>query len=252
MTSTKSSPGQRRRERDSVQIPGDYQAQALKSERKAQRFWHEAKFRLIEHLAQPRPTDRVLDAGCGSGTITNFLGQYAQHVIGADSNPEAIAYATQAYLRPGVEFRLGQFENLLEESPFDSIYCIEVIEHLYEEQVAEVLRLFRKLAKPNAKLFLTSPNYRSAWPIVEWLLDFLHLVPPLANEQHISHFTKARLRKACERAGWTVTYLGTFNALAPFLAPISRRLALRTEKMEHRWSEVIPGNLLCCVCQNSP
>jgi len=72
MNSARSISG-RRRERDAIQIAGDYQARALKSDRLAQRFWHQAKFRLIERVAMPGPADRVLDAGCGSGTISDFL-----------------------------------------------------------------------------------------------------------------------------------------------------------------------------------
>ena len=60
----------KRREGDAIRISGDYQATALKSDRVAQRFWHEAKFRLIERVAIPSKQERVLDAGCGSGTIS--------------------------------------------------------------------------------------------------------------------------------------------------------------------------------------
>src|SRR5262245_51253685 len=87
----------KRREGDAIRISGDYQARALKSDRVAQRFWHEAKFRLIERVAIPSNHERVLDAGCGSGTISQFLSLHAGQVIGVDSNPSAINYASNAY-----------------------------------------------------------------------------------------------------------------------------------------------------------
>src|SRR5258708_36128720 len=86
-----SKPQLTRREGDAIHISGDYQARALKSDRAAQRFWHEAKFRLIERIAMPGKQDRVLDAGCGSGTISHFLSLHAGQVIGVDSNPSAIS-----------------------------------------------------------------------------------------------------------------------------------------------------------------
>jgi len=129
----------KRREGDAIHISGDYQARALKSDRAAQRFWHEAKFRLIERVAMPAKHDRVLDAGCGSGTISHFLSLHAGEVVGVDSNPSAIEYASGAYTAPNLQFRLGQFDDLVSEKPFDKIYSIEVIEHLYEHQVADVL-----------------------------------------------------------------------------------------------------------------
>jgi 2-polyprenyl-3-methyl-5-hydroxy-6-metoxy-1,4-benzoquinol methylase len=237
-----------KRQGDAIRISGDYQARALKSDRAAQRFWHEAKFRLIERVAMPSADDRVLDAGCGSGTIAQFLSLHAGEVVGIDSNPSAIDYASDAYQRPNLQFRLGQFEDLLGDKLFDQIYCIEVIEHLYESQVADVLSLFYKLTNPGGQLFLTTPNYHSAWPVIEWLLDRLSLVATLDEAQHVAHFTKRKLSLICERAGWQARHIGTFNGLAPFLAPISRRVALTVEKLELSFDWLLPQNLLFCLC----
>ena len=237
-----------RRERDAIHISGDYQARALKSERAAQRFWHEAKFRLIERIALPAKHDRVLDAGCGSGTIANFLAMHASQVIGMDSNPSAIEYTRTAYNAPNLEFRLGQFEDLRCDKRFDRIYCIEVIEHLYEKQAADVLSLFYELTNPGGHLFLTTPNYHSAWPLIEWLLDRFALVATLDEVQHVTHFNKRKLSAMCEQAGWTVHHIGTFNGVAPFLAPLSYRLALRLEGLEFAVSRMLPQNLLFCLC----
>jgi 2-polyprenyl-3-methyl-5-hydroxy-6-metoxy-1,4-benzoquinol methylase len=243
-----SKPQPQRREGDAIHISGDYQARALKSDRAVQRFWHEAKFRLIERVALPGKQDRVLDAGCGSGTISHFLSLHAGQVIGMDSNPSAINYASTAYDAPNLQFRLGQFEDLVGDEPFNRVYCIEVIEHLYEQQVIEVLSLFHKMTNPGGELFLTTPNYESAWPLIEWLLDRFGLAAKMDEVQHVTHFTKRKLAAACERTGWRVRELGTFNGLAPFLAPISRRLALGLEEGEFRANRLLPQNLLFCLC----
>jgi 2-polyprenyl-3-methyl-5-hydroxy-6-metoxy-1,4-benzoquinol methylase len=237
-----------RREGDAIHISGDYQARALKSDRAAQRFWHEAKFRLIERIAMPGKGDRVLDAGCGSGTISYFLSNYAGNVTGIDSNPSAIDYARDTFKAPNLKFSLGQFDYLTGDKPFDKIYCIEVIEHLYENQVADVLSLFYKLTTPGGQLFLTTPNYRSAWPVIERLLDRFALVAKLDEAQHVTHFTKRTLSAVCQHAGWRVRQIGTFNGLAAFLAPISRRLALGLEEVEFLFNRACLQNLLFCVC----
>jgi len=233
---------------DAIEIGGDYQARALRSDRAAQRFWHEAKFRLIERVGLPAKHERVLDAGCGSGTISDFLSRYAKEVVATDSNPMAINYAKDTYRAPNLEFRLGQFNDLKNEQPFDRVYCIEVIEHLYENQVAEILSLFRELTNAGGTLFLTTPNYRSLWPVIEQLLDAFGLVATLDEVQHVTHFTKSKLVKMCKDAGWTVRHIGSFNGLAPFLAPISRQLALSAERLESKFNESLPQNLLFCLC----
>jgi 2-polyprenyl-3-methyl-5-hydroxy-6-metoxy-1,4-benzoquinol methylase len=237
-----------RREGDAIRISGDYQARALKSDRAAQRFWHEAKFRLIERVAMPAKHDRVLDAGCGSGTISHFLSLHAGDVTGIDSNPAAINYARDAYKASNLHFHLGQFDDLIDQKAFDRIYCIEVVEHLYEHQVADVLSLFHKLTNPGGQLFLTTPNYRSAWPLIEWLLDRFELVAKLDEVQHVTHFTKRKLSSMCEYSGWKVKHIGNFNGLAPFVGPISRRLALGLEQIEFLLNRALPQNLLFCLC----
>jgi 2-polyprenyl-3-methyl-5-hydroxy-6-metoxy-1,4-benzoquinol methylase len=236
----------RRREGDAIAIPGDYQARALASPRAAQRFWHAAKIRLIDRVAAPRAGARVADAGCGSGVIAAHLARTAAAVVGFDSNPSAVAFATGAYGSDRLRFVLGPFERIVDEGPFDQIYCLEVLEHLYEEQAIETLRLFFRAAAPRAQLFVTTPNAHSAWPVIEWTLDRLKLVPTLDRAQHLSLFTPAALRAACTGAGWTVDEIGTFNGVAPFAAPLSTRLALALERAEFAGRRWLPSNLLFC------
>lgn len=236
----------RRREGDAIAIAGDYQARALKSPRAAQRFWHAAKIRMIDRVAPARTEARIADAGCGSGVIAAHLAMTAHEVVGFDSNAAAVEYARGAYGALPVRFVLGPFERIEHEGPFDQFYCLEVLEHLYEEQAVDTLRLFARAATPGAELFVTTPNARSAWPIIEWTLDRLTLVPTLDEAQHLTLFTRRSLSRAMNAAGWDVEDIGTFNGLAPFLAPVSERLARAVEHLEFLTARVMPYNLLYC------
>lgn len=234
----------RRRDRDAIEIAGDYQARALESPRAAQRFWHAAKLRLIDRVAPPQPHARVADAGCGSGVIAAHAGRTAAEVVGFDSNPAAIQYASAAFGSAHVRFVLGPFECIVDEGPFDQIYCLEVLEHLYEEQAVETLRLFARAAAPGAQLLVTTPNVRSAWPIIEWTLDRLRLVPTLDDAQHLTLFSRRMLSRALAAAGWREEDLGAFNGVAPFLAPVSESLARGMERLEFAARRTLPLNLL--------
>lgn len=238
-------PG-RRRDGDAVEISGDYQARALESRWAAQRFWHAAKVRLLDRVAPVPAGARAADAGCGSGVIANHLALRAREVVGFDANPRAIDFARGAYPRPNLRFVLGPFERMVDEGPFDHIVCCEVIEHLYPEQAEETLAIFARSAAPGATLLLTTPNFRSLWPVIEWLLDRSGLVPTLDEAQHLTLFSRSLLRSCCERAGWVVEELGAFNGLAPFLAPISEGLARGEEHLEFAARAWIPANLLYC------
>jgi 2-polyprenyl-3-methyl-5-hydroxy-6-metoxy-1,4-benzoquinol methylase len=227
-------------------MAGDYQARALESPRAAQRFWHAARIRLIDRLAPPKPGTHVADVGCGSGVIASHLGRSGAHVVGFDSNPAAIGFASKTHGSSQVRFVLGPFEHMRKEAPYDHIYCLEVLEHLYEEQVLETLQLFADSAAPAATLFVTTPNGHSAWPLIEWTLDRLKIVPTLHESQHVSVFTRARLARALNATGWTIEELGTFNGVAPFVAPVSERLARSFEAMEFAARRFLPCNLLYC------
>ncbi len=238
--------GPRRRERDAVEIQGDYQARALESPWAAQRFWHAAKIRLMQRVAPARPGARVADAGCGSGVIADVLAADAGEVVGFDSNPSAIDYARSAWRRPNLRFVLGPFERMVEEGPFDHVVCLEVLEHLYLEQAEATLALFARAASPGATLFVTTPNRRSAWPAIEWLLDRSGLVPTLDEAQHLTLFSRALLGRCCRDAGWRVEEIGAFNGAAPFLAPLGERVARTVEGAEFRARRYLPLNLLYC------
>jgi 2-polyprenyl-3-methyl-5-hydroxy-6-metoxy-1,4-benzoquinol methylase len=236
----------RRREGDAVEIGGDYQARAIESPWAAQRFWHAAKIRLIDRVGPVAAAARVADAGCGSGVIAEHLARTAREVVGFDSNPRAIEFARRAYPRPNLRFVLGPFERIADAGPFDHIICCEVLEHLYLEQAQETLAVFARAAAPGAALVITTPNVRSAWPAIEWLLDRSGLVPTLDEAQHLTLFSRTVLRRCCERAGWHVEELGAFNGMAPFLAPLSERLARGAERAEFAARGWLPGSLLYC------
>lgn len=217
-------------------IPGDYQYRALYHGNPVQRLWHKAKLELIGEVALPEPGERILDAACGSGVISDFLASSGAAVTGVDLNAEAIRFAKRQFERPGLRFEcMSLFE--FAGGPFDRIYCLEAIEHFPEIEVAGLLIRFSRLAAPGARLFLTTPNYASLWPLIEWALDFFELVPRLKGEQHLSKMTPFLLKKIMEKGGWDVIEIGSLNGIAPFAAilpgPISP-LLLRWEMRNRR------------------
>ena len=82
--------------------------------------------------------------------------------------------------------------------------------------------------------------------MIEWLLDRSGLVPTLDEAQHLTIFTRRLLSAACTRAGWRVEEMGTFNGIAPFVAPLGDGLARGVERAEHAVRRWWPGNLLYC------
>ncbi|MEN6575496.1 MAG: class I SAM-dependent methyltransferase [Phycisphaerales bacterium] len=232
---------------DSIEIGGDYQHRAVTKGNPVQRFWHSSKTLAIEKLLPPRPGDKVMDVGCGSGVISSFLGHCGAQVVGVDANPDAVRFADATYSSEKVSFRLGLADQPLgQEASFDKIYCLELIEHIHAFQSRAMLDGFFSLLKPGGGVLLSTPNYHSLWPAIEWLMDHTGLAPHMAGHQHVERYHRRKLRALCLASGFTLEHLGTMCFLAPWLAPLSWRGARMLTRLELA-TTVIPGSILVCV-----
>ncbi len=222
-----------RRTGDSITIPGDYQARALRGGFVVQRFWHSLKFRLINRVSPPDEKSRVLDIGCGSGVVADYLARRAKTVDAVDGNEEAVAYAKKQFGRPNLRVHLGLVDEIsFAPESFDRIYCLEVIEHLHLNQVEELFSSVHRLLAPSGRFLVTTPNYRSLWPIIELGMDRLRLAPQMRGEQHVTKFTVPRLRELGRSTQLDCLRIGRFSGAAPFLSVVSCRLAERIDDLE--------------------
>jgi len=201
--------------------PGYYD-QVFKKGSGVQWFWHFHRFAaVVENL--PATGERILDVGCGPGT---FLGTYAggyAHGHGVELARPQVDYARSTYGSNRLTFEASDAGAFSADQQFDAIVSIEVIEHLPAKETAEFLAKLHRSLKPGGTLVLTTPNYRSFWPVIEWAISKKGPVDYLV--QHINHFTVPRLKRELEAAGFNVVRHRTFFVIAPFVAGVSRRLA---------------------------
>lgn len=237
------------RDGDAIKIAGDYQHRARTEGFVVQRFWHAEKERVIRRHSMPAPGELVIDIGCGSGVIADFLARQGASVIAFDSNPSAIEYARRTFTRPGLTFRettVGELE--LSPNSVDRAYCFELVEHIYLPQVRDLFKKVLLLTKPGGTLTVTTPNYAGVWPLIEKTLDLLKLVPKLDRDQHVTHFTEALLRKALTESGWDVRKVITFSTLAPWVSVLGWKRAERLANLEDDWNLRF-GSILLAVAQ---
>ena len=237
----------RRKTRDAVRISGDYQYRALTEGNAVQRFWHFGKQLSIERFLPPNRSDRVLDVGCGSGVISAFLAERAADVIGIDGNEAAIAFARTQFQAPNLRFERKLVDEEFDvHKTVDKIYCLELIEHVYPAQTRKMLGFFHSILAEDGSVFITTPNYSSPWPVIEWFMDRLKLAPRMEGHQHVARYNMRKLKNICEKAGFTVEAIATTCFSGPWLAPLSWNLALRINAVETGW-RFIPGCVIICV-----
>ncbi len=230
-------------------VPGNYQYWALHQAGSIRRSWHRNKFRLIELVMPTMSSDFVIDAGCGSGTLSAFLADSCRCCIGIDVDTEAIRFASEMFAtKKNLRF-IGS--NLIEapigHNTVDRIYFIEVIEHLSLADASSMLEVFGCWLKRGGQLLITTPNYTSFWPFLEWFSDTFSLSPRMVNEQHVTKFSPESLSEILAKSGFSIDRLGSFDSLSPFVAPFSRKLSCRLADWEIMSGSKC-GNVLYAKC----
>ncbi len=237
-----------RRMGDEIAISGGYQHRVLTQGWAPQRAWHDFKYREAARWLAPQPGERLLDVGCGSGVLADRLAaDPAVQVTGVDNNPDAIRYASQTFQRPNLEYRLGLVDELaFEPESIHRIVFLEVLEHIYPQQARQVFGEFQRLLAPGGRLVITTPNARSLWPAIEWLLDRSGLVPVMEDSQHVALYSRARLAALAKDTGYRVVEIRSLNFIAPWLAVLGRGAAEAAHRLEQARGHAL-GSLLLGV-----
>jgi SAM-dependent methyltransferase len=111
----------------------------------------------VRHL-DIRPGQRVLDLGCGTGTILQYLPDV--DYTGIDLSEEYIRKARSRYPGRGT-FHCRRFDEsfFIEEQPFDRILAVGLLHHLDDTAAAHVFALGRAMLKPDGLLGTIDPCY---------------------------------------------------------------------------------------------
>ena len=122
-------------------------------------FGFDAPRQALLDQAAVQPHHRVLDIGCGTGTLTVRIKQ--QHpdvdVVGLDPDPAALARAQRKAERAGVtvRFDLGFADALgYGEARFDRVFSSMMLHHLAADEKENTLREIHRVLKPGGRLEL--------------------------------------------------------------------------------------------------
>jgi ubiquinone/menaquinone biosynthesis C-methylase UbiE len=130
-------------------------------------------------IKNTHPAERVLDIGCGSGSLAYDVAEQSQaHVTAIDLNPENIAKANQDYRHPRVRYIVGDILQKLPDGPFDVIVLSNVLEHMHDRSV--LLRHLQEVVCPS-RFLIRVPLFERDWRVplkkelgIEWRLDTTH------------------------------------------------------------------------------
>jgi 2-polyprenyl-3-methyl-5-hydroxy-6-metoxy-1,4-benzoquinol methylase len=123
---------------------------------------------------------------------------------------------------------------------FDAISIIEVIEHLPYNTVEQLLEQMSQLLNPSGCVVLTTPNYRSLWPLIELVVNAFSRVS--YEDQHINKYTPGKLQR--QMSTLFDAQVSTIVGLAPFLAAISDKFVSPANELGASCRHFGLGNLI--------
>lgn len=143
---------------------------------------------------------KVLDIGCGAGTVSFYLASKGYKVFGIDISDKAIRNcqnsAKEMNMTETTEFKVMNFPYETPRKKFDFVLLTEVIEHLEDDEVA-LNKIFSMLNK-NGVVLITTPSANAP-------LYRLGLTNKFDKEVgHLRRYNLSELEKKCNKAGFKV------------------------------------------------
>ena len=231
----------------------------------------------------------ILDAGCAIGTFAIEFAKKGYQCCGIDISPDAIRIANQLAAEEGVpeaRFFYGDIKNWRfpgdeGSEDVDAIFAMDLIEHLHDHEMEEMLRSFAGyLKKGGAFVFHTFPTryepiffnrskpYLShilvpfrrlpknvfSYVLESWflVLNMLHFfkhgniyLNEIKNRGHCNPTTAQRLEKIFQRCGYQVVKMETGNmyrGLSSSWEPFYSKFDNQPDAHRHIWGVAVRYN----------
>lgn len=163
--------------------------------------WHDPqKLNEIIEKIQLKNGDKVLDVGCGTGVlieyILKFVGQQGSY-LGVDISSKMIEKAKEKYKGiENVDFVCSDVVDLSFTEYFDAIICYSVFPHIEDKEKA--IKKFSQMLKKGGKLAIAHSQSRDEINSLHRNLPEPvknHILPPM--DEIISMCQKAKLNSIC-------------------------------------------------------
>ena len=171
--------------------------------------WRTAENSAAYLLAHLRPASRILDIGCGPGTISIDLARHVPRgtVLGLDREEAVVATALAAAVEsgvPNVDFAVGDIYGLdAGDGSFDVVHAHQVLQHLSDPVAA--LREMRRVCCPGGVVAARDSDYEAfTWfPANPGLDRWLELYRTVARGNDAEPDAGRRLRSWALEAGFS-------------------------------------------------
>lgn len=173
---------------------------------------------LADVAARLKPTDRVLEIGCGTGGTAIRLAPGVARYTATDFSPEMVRIARAKPAAGMVTFRVADAASAFEGGPFDVICAFNVL-HLVEDLPDTLARIHANL-KPGGLLICKTWCFADLRLWVRLLFPILRMIGlfPFATA-----LDEAQLRQALRDAGFDIEVTRVFGDYSQNPYMVARR-----------------------------
>lgn len=141
-----------------------------------------------------RAGEKVLDVGCGNGSVAFSMAETGAIVTGIDINESLVQSAQRSYKRDNLSFITGDVTKALPSGFFDVVVLSNVLEHIEDRQ--QFLKYVCEKARPK-RLLIRVPMINRNWTVpLRKELGISYLSDPAHFLEYTRHGIEAELRAA--------------------------------------------------------
>jgi len=167
-------------------------------------FWFRVRNRIITKMISRHVSrsSHILEVGCGTGFVSQYLKKKGYHIDCADIFPQALRFCR---LREAGDnyFQYNLSERIFIEE-YDGICAFDILEHIDDDESA--IRNIHDALKPGGRVVITVPAGKNLWSAIDQFTE------------HKRRYSYSELKAKLQNNGFTIIKLSYFMTfLYPFI-----------------------------------